>query len=155
MSVASDAPRSLGDVAYERIRRDIVRCELEPGREITESQVTADDHERDSVESRGGEDQRGGTPHERAPDRERATVERSPPMPLVTVEFLPGRSKETKEKLVKAITDAMVDIGGGTRDHCWVIIRETPAENWSIGGHLVSSEAFADVMKAYNKRMSK
>ncbi|PYM53620.1 MAG: 4-oxalocrotonate tautomerase, partial [Candidatus Rokuibacteriota bacterium] len=26
-------------------------------------------------------------------------------MPLVTVEFLPGRSTETKEKLVKAITD--------------------------------------------------
>jgi len=76
-------------------------------------------------------------------------------MPLVTVEFLPGRSTETKEKLVKAITDAMVDIGGGTRDHCWVIIRETPAENWSIGGNLVSSEAFAGVMKAYKERQER
>jgi len=74
-------------------------------------------------------------------------------MPLVTVEFLPGRSKETKAKLVKALTDAMVEIGGGTRDHCWVIIRETEAENWAIGGHLVSSEAFAEVMKAYKGRM--
>jgi 4-oxalocrotonate tautomerase len=74
-------------------------------------------------------------------------------MPLVTVEFLPGRSPEIKKKLVQAITDAMVDIGGGTRDHCWVIFRETSAENWAIGGHLVSSEAFAEVMKAYKDRM--
>jgi 4-oxalocrotonate tautomerase len=76
-------------------------------------------------------------------------------MPLVTVEFLPGRSQQAKEKLVKAITDAVVEIGGGTRDHCWVIFRETPAENWAIGGHMVSSEAFADTMKAYKERMRK
>jgi 4-oxalocrotonate tautomerase len=76
-------------------------------------------------------------------------------MPLVTIEFLPGRSKEVKEKLVKAITDSMVEIGGGTRDHCWVIFRETPADNWAIGGHLVSSEEFAGVMKAFQERMRK
>jgi 4-oxalocrotonate tautomerase len=76
-------------------------------------------------------------------------------MPLVTVEFLPGRSQQTKEKLVKAITDAVVEIGGGTREHCWVIFRETSAENWAIGGDLVSSEAFADTMKAYKGRMRK
>jgi 4-oxalocrotonate tautomerase family enzyme len=57
----------------------------------------------------------------------RETEEGSVNMPLVTVEFLPGRSREAKEKLVKAITDAMVEIGGGTREHCWVIIRETSA----------------------------
>jgi phenylpyruvate tautomerase PptA (4-oxalocrotonate tautomerase family) len=49
----------------------------------------------------------------------------------------------------------MVEIAGGTRDHCWVIIRETAAENWAIGGHLVSSEAFADTMNAYKERMKK
>jgi 4-oxalocrotonate tautomerase len=76
-------------------------------------------------------------------------------MPLVTIEFLPGRSQEVKEKLVQAITDAMVEIGGGTRDHCWVLFRETSAENWAIGGHLVSSAAFADTMKAYKQRTRK
>jgi 4-oxalocrotonate tautomerase len=76
-------------------------------------------------------------------------------MPLVTIEFLPGRSKEKKEKLVKVITDAMVEISGGSRENCWVIFRETPADNWAIGGHLVSSEAFAETMKAFNERVKK
>lgn len=76
-------------------------------------------------------------------------------MPLVTVEMLPGRSDETKAKMVKAITDALVEIGGGTRDHCWVLIRETEGTNWGIGGNVVASDAFKDVMAAYKARMAK
>ena len=76
-------------------------------------------------------------------------------MPIVTVDFLPGRSKETKQRLAQAITNAMVDIAGGTRDHCWVLFRETSTDNWAIGGDLLSSEAFAETVKAYNQRVAK
>ena len=34
-------PRLLNNVAFERIKRDIVRCVLEPGREVTEAQLAA------------------------------------------------------------------------------------------------------------------
>jgi 4-oxalocrotonate tautomerase len=76
-------------------------------------------------------------------------------MPIVTIDFLPGRSKETKERLAQAITNAMVEIAGGTRDHCWVLFRETSPDNWAIGGSLVSSEAFSATLKAYNERVAK
>jgi 4-oxalocrotonate tautomerase len=74
-------------------------------------------------------------------------------MPLVTIELMPGRSPERKKQLVKAITDLMVDIGGSAREHCWVIFRETPGENWGIGGHLVSSDHFKEAVRAYDERM--
>lgn len=75
-------------------------------------------------------------------------------MPLVTVEMLPGRSDETKEKMAKAIADAMVSVGGGSREHCWVIFRETTANNWAIGGDMLSSEAFSQKVSAYKNRVS-
>jgi DNA-binding GntR family transcriptional regulator len=36
---ADTRPRSLGDVAYESVRRDILRCVLAPGAHVTESSV--------------------------------------------------------------------------------------------------------------------
>jgi 4-oxalocrotonate tautomerase len=76
-------------------------------------------------------------------------------MPIVTIEFLPGRSTEIKQRLAQAITNAMVDIAGGTRDHCWVLFRETSADNWAIGGDLLASDAFAGAVKAYTQRVGK
>ena len=74
-------------------------------------------------------------------------------MPLVTVEMLPGRSDETKARMAEAITKAMNEIGGGSREHCWVIFRETTSNNWSIGGNMLNSEAFASTMSAYKNRV--
>ena len=74
-------------------------------------------------------------------------------MPLVTVEMLPGRSKETKEKMAQAIAEVMVNVGGGSREHCWVIFRETTGDNWAIGGDLLSSEAFSAKVSAYKERV--
>jgi 4-oxalocrotonate tautomerase len=75
-------------------------------------------------------------------------------MPLVTIEMLPGRSDETKAKMAQAVADAMVSIGGGSRDHCWVIFRETTAENWAIGGDMLSSDAFKEKVSAYKQRVA-
>lgn len=74
-------------------------------------------------------------------------------MPLVTVEMLPGRSTETKEKMAKAIADVMVEVGGGSREHCWVVFRETTGDNWAIGGDLLSSDAFKEKVNAYKARV--
>ena len=74
-------------------------------------------------------------------------------MPLVTVDLNPGRSKERKQQMVEAITDIMVDIGGASRDHCWVIFREVAYEDWGIQGHLTSSEHFAQQRKSYEERV--
>ncbi len=57
-------------------------------------------------------------------------------MPVVTVELWEGRTVEQKRKLVRAITDAMVEHAGANPDALHVIIHEIPRENWSRAGVL-------------------
>ena len=60
-------------------------------------------------------------------------------MPIVRVEMLPGRSQAQKEDLVKAMTNAMVDIAKTTADAVHVVIVETTAEHWGVGGQTIGS----------------
>ncbi|HLE81932.1 MAG TPA: 2-hydroxymuconate tautomerase family protein [Dehalococcoidia bacterium] len=59
-------------------------------------------------------------------------------MPIIRIEWYPGRTKEQKAKLAEAITQAMVDVGRAPRDQTWIIFHEEPKENWAIGGKLSS-----------------
>ena len=57
-------------------------------------------------------------------------------MPFVTVEMWEGRTVEQKRRLVKAITDAMVEHARATPDHLHVVIHESKKENWGRAGVL-------------------
>ena len=57
-------------------------------------------------------------------------------MPVVTVELWEGRTVEQKRKLVRAITDAMIEHAEANPDALHVIIHEIPRENWSRAGVL-------------------
>jgi 4-oxalocrotonate tautomerase len=57
-------------------------------------------------------------------------------MPVVTVELWEGRTVEQKRKLVRAITDAMVEHAEANPDALHVIIHEIPPENWGLAGVL-------------------
>jgi 4-oxalocrotonate tautomerase len=57
-------------------------------------------------------------------------------MPVVTVELWEGRTLEQKRKLVRAITDAMVEHAGAKPDSLHVILHEIPRENWAKSGVL-------------------
>lgn len=57
-------------------------------------------------------------------------------MPVVTVQLWEGRTLEQKRKLVRAITDAMVEHVGARPDGLHVIIQEIPPENWGRAGVL-------------------
>ena len=59
-------------------------------------------------------------------------------MPFVKVKMLEGRSKEQKQQLVKAVTDALSDICGAKPEGTMVVIEEVDRENWSVGGVLIS-----------------
>jgi 4-oxalocrotonate tautomerase family enzyme len=60
-------------------------------------------------------------------------------MPVITIEFFPGRSEEIKQHIAEKITDLMLDVAKtGTRQGVYVIFRETPPECWAIGGKLES-----------------
>lgn len=57
-------------------------------------------------------------------------------MPVVTVEMWHGRTLDQKRKLVRAITDAMVEHAGARPDALHVIIHEISKENWGRAGVL-------------------
>ena len=60
-------------------------------------------------------------------------------MPIVRVEMLPGRTPQQKAELVRAMTDAMVNIAKASSPQAvHVIITETPPEHWAMGGELLS-----------------
>ena len=65
-------------------------------------------------------------------------------MPIVRVEMLPGRTPQQKAELARAMTDAMVNIAKASSPQAvHVIITETPAEHWAMGGKLLSERTRA------------
>ena len=59
-------------------------------------------------------------------------------MPIVRVEMWPGRTHEQKQKLARAITDAMVEIGKTTPEATIIVFEDVPKENWAQSGVLAS-----------------
>jgi 4-oxalocrotonate tautomerase len=57
-------------------------------------------------------------------------------MPFVIVEFWEGRTVDQKRKLVKAITEAMVEHGGCKPEHLHVVIHDVPKDSWGRAGVL-------------------
>jgi 4-oxalocrotonate tautomerase len=57
-------------------------------------------------------------------------------MPVVTVEIWEGRTLEQKRRLVRAITDAMVEHADARPDALHVILHEVSRENWAKAGVL-------------------
>jgi 4-oxalocrotonate tautomerase len=55
-------------------------------------------------------------------------------MPYVTVHMWPGRSSEVKAKLIKDITEAVIQMEGVPVEAVEVAIIEVPQENWGIAG---------------------
>jgi 4-oxalocrotonate tautomerase len=57
-------------------------------------------------------------------------------MPVVTVQMWAGRTTEQKRKLVRAITDAMIQHADCKPDHLHVIIQDVPKDSWGRAGAL-------------------
>lgn len=59
-------------------------------------------------------------------------------MPMITVEMFSGRTKEQKQKLVQALTQAFVDTAGGTAESVQIILSDIDKDNWAVAGKLYS-----------------
>ena len=57
-------------------------------------------------------------------------------MPVIRVEMFPGRTRDQKRALVKALTDAFLQVCGGKPQGVQVIIQDVAKEDWGIGGAL-------------------
>ena len=61
-------------------------------------------------------------------------------MPFISVKMLEGRTHEQKKALVKAITDAMVEICDTKPDGVMVVIEDIARDNWGRNGKLLSDQ---------------
>jgi 4-oxalocrotonate tautomerase len=61
-------------------------------------------------------------------------------MPMVTVEWLEGRTPAQKSQLAEALTQAFVDITQVSKDHVWIVFRDVKRSEWSMGGRLLNKK---------------
>ncbi len=59
-------------------------------------------------------------------------------MPLIIVNWYPGRSLEQKRELAKAITEVVARIGKTTPEATQIIFQEVAKEDWATAGVLAS-----------------
>ena len=55
-------------------------------------------------------------------------------MPLVQVTMVEGRSQETKENLIREVTDAVARTADAPPETIRVILYEVPAGSWGVAG---------------------
>ncbi len=59
-------------------------------------------------------------------------------MPYVRIEVIEGRSEEQKARIAEAVTQALVEHGGAKPASVFVVFEDVKAQNWAVGGQLVS-----------------
>ena len=58
-------------------------------------------------------------------------------MPMVTVDWLEGRTPEQKARLAEAMTQAFVDIAKVSKEQVWVLFRDAKRCDWAMAGKLL------------------
>lgn len=62
-------------------------------------------------------------------------------MPYVNVKSAGKLSAEQKEKLAKAITDALETIAGKPRQYTYIVFEDVPYDDWAIAGKLLGGSS--------------
>ena len=55
-------------------------------------------------------------------------------MPLVEISMFEGRDNETKERMIREVTEAMVRTSGAPAEAVTIIIRDVPKSDWARAG---------------------
>lgn len=63
-------------------------------------------------------------------------------MPMITVDWIEGRTGEQKRELVAGITEVVHRVAGSPTERINVILNDVPAAHWGIGGHLVGDARY-------------
>lgn len=55
-------------------------------------------------------------------------------MPIIEVNMLAGRDRETRAKIIKELTDGFVRATGNAPESVRIILRDVAHENWGVAG---------------------
>ena len=61
-------------------------------------------------------------------------------MPMVTVEWLAGRSTAQKQEVAARITAAVSEAGDTDPGSVWIVFRDVEPTDWASGGDLIRQE---------------
>ena len=61
-------------------------------------------------------------------------------MPMVTVEWLEGRSPQQKQQLVVTITEAFAQIARVPKEQVWIVFRDVKRSDWAMSGRLLDEQ---------------
>ena len=61
-------------------------------------------------------------------------------MPVITVEWLEGRTPQQKTQLADALTAAFVEIAKVPKDQIWIVFRDVKRSDWAMGGSLLEQK---------------
>ena len=59
-------------------------------------------------------------------------------MPMVTVEWLEGRTPQQKAQLAETMTKAFVEIAQVSTDQVWIVFRDVKRADWAMAGKLLT-----------------
>ena len=59
-------------------------------------------------------------------------------MPIITIEWLEGRTSQQKTQLAEALTRAFVDIAQVSNEQVWIVFRDVKRADWAMSGRLLS-----------------
>ena len=60
-------------------------------------------------------------------------------MPVITIEWLEGRTPQQKAQLTTAITDAFVRVAQVSKEQVWIVFRDVKRADWAMGGELLET----------------
>jgi 4-oxalocrotonate tautomerase len=58
-------------------------------------------------------------------------------MPVVTVEWLEGRTSQQKVTLAEVLTAAFVEIANVPKDQVWIVFKDVKRSDWAMAGKLL------------------
>ena len=58
-------------------------------------------------------------------------------MPMITVDWLEGRTAQQKAQLVQAMTQAFVEIARVPEEQVWIVFRDVKRGDWAMKGELL------------------
>ena len=61
-------------------------------------------------------------------------------MPVITVEWLEGRSQEHKQQLAVTITEAFVEIARVPKEQVWIVFRDVKRSDWAMSGKVLDEK---------------
>lgn len=61
-------------------------------------------------------------------------------MPIITVEWIEGRTQQQKDALAVAITQAFVEVAKVQNDQVWIVFRDVKRSDWAMAGKLLENK---------------